>query len=187
MRKVKVSVELTARWTEMLEVELPDQSTEKEAEALVNQAIVKADDGMWPDTTEIERWEYEEKPVFSSPPPVAFPTDSKFIVRWQDGRWATTGVYAIREDVPCPEGEEEWIEKGEQLVQLLSNVQLTLERPSTMRFQERFAPILRSGRAMTARIEHVVGCAILHDDGRLKALVMPFRGGGRTVNCEGNP
>lgn len=188
-RKVKVDVELTARWKETLVVELPDSVTEKDAEKLVNQTIEKYDDGLWPENTEVDSWEYQVRPVFTADQPLPFPTDPKFLVRWRDHLWATTGVVAVREDVPCPDSEEDWIQKEYQLGQLLDKVELTLERPSAMRFQRRYAPILKSGRPVTARIEKLFGCAVLHEDGRLKAVVMPFRGDGKTptVDCDGNP
>jgi hypothetical protein len=184
----KVEVTLTALWREVIFVEIPDNATEKDAEARVQKALDQENFEPSPDAIEIDSWEWKDQMTFAPPPPMNFPADPSLSAEWRGHRWATTGVIAIREDAPCPTSEDgAWIGKGERLVELLNSVQLTLERPTRMRFQAKFAPILRAGRTMVARWANVEGCAVLRDDGQLIALVMPYRGSTDSVDCEGKP
>jgi len=183
----KVEVTLTALWREVIFVEIPDNATEKEAEARVQKALDQ-DFEPSPDAIEIDSWDWKDKMAFAPPPPMNFPTDPSLSVEWQGHRWATTGVIAIREDAPCPTSEDgAWLEKGERLAELLDRLQLTLERPTHMRFQAKFAPILRAGRTVLAKWDNIEACAVLRDDGRLIAVVMPYRGSTDNVDCAGKP
>lgn len=188
MTMKRIEVTLTALWRETILVNIPDGSTEDVAENLVQEALERENFEPPPDEIEIDSWEWKDLPKFAPPPPMHFPSDEKLVVEWHGHLWATNGTIAIREDAPRPNGtDNEWIEKGERLVELLNSLQLTLERPNKMRFQAKFAPILRAGRSVIGRWDNIEACAILRDDGQLLALVMPYKGFENTVDCDGNP
>jgi hypothetical protein len=102
MRTIYAAIEYTARWTERVPVEVPDDADEVDAEALL-EALDKLQPSRVPDDDEFDRelvdWADDTtwptgKP--DAPPPGAWVEVPGF------GRWVHDGSHAVREGVAMP-------------------------------------------------------------------------------------
>lgn len=186
-RKLKITVDCSAQWTETLTVEVPENATEEQAAAIAEAAV----NGHWfePDTQDIDadEWEWVGEPKFLPDPPklMGDPTDAHWF-RIGGHRWVTDGWLAVREDSVRPTiklgnaaaDETGWVtHPANDDANLLSGYIAASRHPlaSGSLFLPRTLPILEQGELCRAGPNALDPVLVIRGD-EVIAVVMPACG-----------
>lgn len=187
-RKLKITVDCSATWTETLTVEVPEDATEEQAEAIANAAI----DAHWfePDSgdVEVDEWKWSDDPTFLPNPPelMGEPTDAHWF-HVGGHRWLTDGLLAVREDSARPTirsyyayaaDETGWVARFTDGVD--GRISGYIEAPrhplaSATVFLPRTLPILEQGELRQAGLNALDPVLVVRNE-EVIAVVMPARG-----------